>query len=103
MRISDWSSDVCSSDLRSPKTNAKLASASSGVAKKSLHMQGMAIDINLSDKKLTKIRDAAIGMRRGGVGYYAQSGFVPVDTRSEERRVGNEGVSTGRSRWTPVN
>jgi uncharacterized protein YcbK (DUF882 family) len=68
------------SGYRSPKTNAKLASASSGVAKKSLHMQGMAIDINLADKKLTKIRDAAIGMRRGGVGYYAKSGFVHVDT-----------------------
>jgi uncharacterized protein YcbK (DUF882 family) len=53
---------------------------SGGVASKSLHMQGMAIDINLADKKLTKIRDAAIGMQRGGVGYYAKSGFVHVDT-----------------------
>lgn len=65
---------------RSPKTNAMLASASSGVAKKSLHMEGMAIDIRLPDKKLTLVRDTAISMQRGGVGYYAKSGFVHVDT-----------------------
>lgn len=68
------------SGYRSPKTNATLASASSGVAKKSLHMQGMAIDIRLADKKLTTVRDAAIGMQRGGVGYYAKSSFVHLDT-----------------------
>ena len=68
------------SGYRSPKTNATLASASSGVAKKSLHMQGMAIDIRLADKKLTTLRDTAIGMKRGGVGYYAKSNFVHLDT-----------------------
>lgn len=68
------------SGYRSPKTNATLASASSGVAKKSLHMQGMAIDIMLGGTKLTKLRDTAIDMGRGGVGYYAKSGFVHVDT-----------------------
>ena len=65
---------------RSPKTNAILASASNGVAKKSLHMQGMAIDINLPDKKLKTVRQAALEMQRGGVGYYPKSGFVHVDT-----------------------
>lgn len=68
------------SGYRSPKTNATLAAASDGVAKKSLHMQGMAIDIALGDAKLTKVRDTAIAMRRGGVGYYAKSGFVHLDT-----------------------
>jgi len=68
------------SGYRSPKTNATLAAASNGVAKKSLHMQGKAIDINLPDKKLAVIRDTAIDMQRGGVGYYAKSGFVHVDT-----------------------
>lgn len=67
------------SGYRSPKTNATLASASDGVAKKSLHMQGMAIDIALPDKKLKRVREAAIDMRRGGVGYYPKSGFVHVD------------------------
>ncbi len=68
------------SGYRSPKTNATLAAASDGVAKKSLHMQGMAIDIALGDAKLTKVRDTAIGMQRGGVGYYPKSGFVHLDT-----------------------
>ena len=40
----------------------------------------MAIDIRLADKKLTTLRDAAIGMQRGGVGYYAKSNFVHLDT-----------------------
>jgi uncharacterized protein YcbK (DUF882 family) len=68
------------SGYRSPKTNATLAAASDGVAKKSLHMQGRAIDIMLGDTKLTRLRDTAIDMGRGGVGYYAKSGFVHVDT-----------------------
>jgi uncharacterized protein YcbK (DUF882 family) len=68
------------SGYRSPKTNATLASASDGVAKKSLHMQGMAIDINLPDRKLKTVREAAMKMQRGGVGYYPKSGFVHVDT-----------------------
>jgi uncharacterized protein YcbK (DUF882 family) len=67
------------SGYRSPKTNATLASASSGVAKKSLHMRGMAIDIALPDKKLQIVRQTAMGLQRGGVGYYPKSGFVHVD------------------------
>ena len=67
------------SGYRSPKTNATLASASDGVAKKSLHMQGMAIDIALPDKKLEVVRQAAMDMQRGGVGFYPKSGFVHVD------------------------
>lgn len=67
------------SGYRSPKTNATLASTSSGVAKKSLHMEGMAIDIALPDKKLSIVRQTAMDMQRGGVGYYPKSGFVHVD------------------------
>jgi len=67
------------SGYRSPKTNAMLASASSGVAKKSLHMQGMAIDIRLADRDLTDLRQAALDLRKGGVGYYPKSDFVHVD------------------------
>lgn len=68
------------SGYRSPQTNATLAAASSGVAKKSLHMQGKAIDINLPDKKLKLVRETAMAMERGGVGYYPKSGFVHLDT-----------------------
>lgn len=67
------------SGYRSPKTNATLASASNGVAKRSLHMRGMAIDIRMPGIELSTLRDTAIAMKRGGVGYYAKSGFIHVD------------------------
>jgi uncharacterized protein YcbK (DUF882 family) len=67
------------SGYRSPKTNAMLASESHGVAHTSLHMQGMAIDIRLSDVSLANLHRAALGLGRGGVGYYPQSDFVHVD------------------------
>lgn len=67
------------SGYRSPKTNATLASASSGVAKKSLHMRGMAIDIHLPGRRLADLRDAAWGLQQGGVGYYQKSGFIHLD------------------------
>jgi uncharacterized protein YcbK (DUF882 family) len=67
------------SGYRSPATNAKLASASSGVARRSYHMKGMAIDVALEDRKLSSLRDAALALRAGGVGYYPKPGFVHVD------------------------
>ncbi|WP_372870177.1 DUF882 domain-containing protein [Shewanella sp.] len=67
------------SGYRSPHTNAMLAKKSGGVAKKSLHMEGKAIDIAIPGIKLQKIRDAAKELKLGGVGYYPQSGFVHVD------------------------
>jgi uncharacterized protein YcbK (DUF882 family) len=57
-----------------------LARKSSGVANASLHMVGKAIDIRLADVPLSRLRDAALGLRRGGVGYYPSSDFVHVDT-----------------------
>ena len=68
------------SGYRSPKTNAMLASASGGVAKRSLHMDAKAIDIRLHDVGLSDLRQAALGMKAGGVGYYKKSDFVHVDT-----------------------
>lgn len=68
------------SGYRSPHTNAKLHSHSSGVANNSLHMQGRAIDIRIEDFDTRHIRNAALAMRRGGVGYYAESDFVHLDT-----------------------
>lgn len=68
------------SGYRSPATNAKLASASNGVAKKSLHMRGMAIDLRLADRELAALRDSAWKLQRGGVGYYPKSDFVHLDT-----------------------
>ena len=68
------------SGYRSPKTNALLASASDGVAKRSLHMDGKAIDIRLHDVALSDLRQTALGMEAGGVGYYKKSDFIHVDT-----------------------
>ena len=68
------------SGYRSPRTNATLASASSGVAKHSLHMEAKAIDIRLYDVALADLHQTAKGMKAGGVGYYAKSDFVHVDT-----------------------
>jgi uncharacterized protein YcbK (DUF882 family) len=68
------------SGYRSPATNQMLRSRSHGVASGSLHMQGQAIDIRLGDVPLDTLRDVALAVRRGGVGYYPGSNFVHVDT-----------------------
>jgi uncharacterized protein YcbK (DUF882 family) len=68
------------SAYRSPKTNEALRHVSTGVAKNSLHLEGRAIDVRLTSAATDKLRDAAIAMRSGGVGYYRDSNFVHVDT-----------------------
>lgn len=69
------------SGFRSPATNAMLRAEHehSGVATKSLHMQGMAIDIRIAGRELADLHRAALAERRGGVGYYPNSDFVHVD------------------------
>lgn len=68
------------SGYRSPKTNATLADAGRGVARRSLHMTGQAIDIRLHGTGCDVVRDTAIAMQCGGVGYYGKSRFVHLDT-----------------------
>lgn len=68
------------SGYRSAATNAFLRSRSSGVAKSSLHMVGQAIDIRCPGRDLHVLRKAARALKAGGVGYYAKSDFVHVDT-----------------------
>lgn len=68
------------SGYRSPKTNNMLRTNSSGVAKRSLHMQGKAIDIRLPGCSLKQLRKVAVSQKAGGVGIYAKSGFIHVDT-----------------------
>ena len=68
------------SGYRSPKTNAGLRNKSSGVAKRSLHMQGKAIDIRLTGFDTRNLQKAALKLARGGVGYYGKSDFIHVDT-----------------------
>src|SRR3546814_15640405 len=96
MRISDWSSDVCSSDLSQIRLRAALAQ---------LH------DINsIRDHMLAQVShdlrtplNAILGMSD----FMQREPFGPLggkyrDYRSEERRVGKEWVGTGRSRWSPA-
>lgn len=68
------------SGYRSPKTNAALRQKSSGVAKKSLHMLGQAIDVRLPGTDLKHLHKAALAAKSGGVGLYTGSNFVHLDT-----------------------
>lgn len=68
------------SGYRSPTTNAMLRRKSRGVAKKSYHMKGQAIDLRLPNVQLSQLRKAALDLKVGGVGYYPRSNFVHLDT-----------------------
>lgn len=69
------------SGYRAPTTNARLReSRGGGVARHSLHMEGRALDIRLPAVPLADLRDAALALRAGGVGFYAREQFVHVDT-----------------------
>lgn len=68
------------SGYRSPKTNAYLRKRGGGVAKKSFHMQGKAVDIRVEGIDSKVIRSAALSLGRGGVGHYPRSNFVHIDT-----------------------
>jgi len=68
------------SGYRSPKTNEMLRRNGGGAAKFSLHMVGQAIDLRLEGTALSRLRQAAIELGQGGVGYYSRSGFVHIDT-----------------------
>jgi uncharacterized protein YcbK (DUF882 family) len=64
---------------RSPWSNEYLRTHGHHVAQHSLHMQAMAIDIRVPGVSTSELRDAALALHRGGVGYYADSRFVHVD------------------------
>ena len=51
-----------------------------GVAERSLHLEGRAIDVRLVGFDTARLRAAAISLGRGGVGYYPESNFVHLDT-----------------------
>src|SRR3546814_14549672 len=95
MRISDWSSDVCSSDLQTqacgPCWAARLISASSWRASGAGSCSGKSLNTRWSELVVTHEHIAY------GVDETQHDG----QRRSEERRVGKECVSTCRSRWSP--
>src|SRR3546814_14341271 len=109
MRISDWSSDVCSSDLQTgDDLNAQNATGlrdyvgnMPGVSLQSNGAPGFArvvirgiSGVTLNATTATYIDDVAVSASGSGVA----GGFL---TRSEERRAGKESVSTCRARWAP--
>jgi len=64
---------------RTSWSNEFLRRTTTGVASHSLHMLGEAIDIRIPGVPTSELRDAALSLRRGGVGYYPDSEFVHVD------------------------
>ena len=65
---------------RTSGTNESLRAHTTGVAKNSLHIQAEAIDLRMPGINTLKLRQAALALRRGGVGYYPHSDFIHVDT-----------------------
>jgi uncharacterized protein YcbK (DUF882 family) len=68
------------SAYRSPATNEQLRQTRVGVEEHSLHIEGRAIDVRLTDVPTRTLNAVAIDLRQGGVGYYAVSNFVHLDT-----------------------
>ena len=69
------------SGYRCPATNTTLRNTrGGGVARRSLHMDGKAIDVRLPGVPLADLRDAALSLGMGGVGFYPREQFVHVDT-----------------------
>lgn len=65
---------------RAPTTNTALRDQGRGVAKRSLHMQGKAIDIAVPNIAVKDLHQAAVSLKAGGVGLYSKTGFIHVDT-----------------------
>lgn len=73
------------SGYRSPETNAILRRRSRRIARNSLHMEGMAVDIRTQDRSSRQLARAALSLQAGGVGYYPRRNFVHVDTGKVRR------------------
>src|SRR3546814_11260757 len=116
MRISDWSSDVCSSDLLGPLTRqganelALLLEVIAAIMKRhavavTRHCDIGAVTVHSRCREHMGAVDGhtlrLVDRRRIAVIKVAILFHVERDTRSEERRVGKECVSTCRSRWSP--
>jgi uncharacterized protein YcbK (DUF882 family) len=68
------------SGFRSTASNEMLRTQGGGVARQSLHLKGMAIDVRLRGVACSHLRDVGLELARGGVGYYPKSDFVHLDT-----------------------
>src|SRR3546814_15632831 len=97
MRMSDWSSDVCSSDLRYLKDDQEEADFMLQLALKEASLIPSDGAAPISEGALAELARQYI-MADSVINRLART----IDMRSEERRVGKECVSTCRSRWSPV-
>lgn len=68
------------SAYRSPQTNAAMRRRSRGVAKNSYHMHGQALDMAIEGRKNSQIRQVALDLKQGGVGYYRRHSFIHLDS-----------------------
>jgi uncharacterized protein YcbK (DUF882 family) len=73
------------SGYRSPETNSKLRESGKGVAKRSLHMSGKALDFRIPGLNLRHVHKATLASTQGGVGYYGRSGYIHMDTGRKRR------------------
>src|SRR3546814_14764160 len=98
MRISDWSSDVCSSDLAKPirlhyGERVRFKFVNETMMSHPMHLHGMWMQLDTGNGKFNPLKHTV---------NVAPGTTLSVDVpRSEERRVGKECVSTCRSRWSP--
>ena len=68
------------SAYRSPRYNSLLQSKGRGVATHSLHMEGRALDVRIPGVQLDRLKETALLLGRGGVGYYPRPDFVHIDS-----------------------
>src|SRR3546814_13518201 len=107
MRISDWSSDVCSSDLIAVlgiKTEAQTSQPAFYVPQYMQQAGYTIVPVPVYYPEVRTILDQAVYRRLAEIPTHVDMVNVfrrPQDLESEERRVGKEGVSTCRSRWSP--
>src|SRR3546814_18006338 len=107
MRISDWSSDVCSSDLHDPRSRARQHDVHAAAAIPAARHDAGGDHLSGCARRLPGGRGGSRGQAGragrvpGGARRRGAAGQEPLARRSEERRVGKECVSTCRSRWSP--
>src|SRR3546814_17219322 len=103
MRISDWSSDVCSSDLHAVEIRHESFRDPAFIDQLRNHDVALVCADTVAWPRLMDLTSDFVYCRLHGSEELYLSGYddAALDRRSEERRVGKECVSTCRSRWSP--
>src|SRR3546814_20060704 len=100
MRISDWSSDVCSSDVEAPSLPSEEKNGPSTSSGQTEHGKS----VLASPAVRARARDLGVDLSQvQAEGDRVRHADLDAYLRSEERRVGKECVSTCRYRWSPCN